>query len=183
MSQFTDDVIPIVTEVMEMLREQFRAQAAAQGHKLTGRLSESIEFEVSQEGNDVIGRMYAEDYSSFLEFGVRADRIPYTPGGERRGGVSLYIQGLISFWEHRGLSGREAVGAAFATASVHAREGMPSRASYQFSSTGERTGFIRTTVEQNLPDISATIERKYGAVLAISFAANLGQYEHIKFAA
>lgn len=179
---FQEDIIPIVTDVMTMLREQLRREAAAQGHKLSGKLAESIEFEVSPDGGNVIGRMFAEDYSSYLEFGVRADRIPFSVK-TGAGGTSLYIQGLISFWELRGLSGREAISAAFATAHVHAREGMPSRASYRYSSTGERTGFIRTVIDRNADDIEAIIEDKYGARLALNFAQSLGQYENIKFSA
>lgn len=179
---FATDVIPIMTEVMTLLRGNLRSQAEAQGHKLTGRLSESIEFEVFSDDSGVIGRMYAEDYSSVLEFGVTAERIPYS-GRSGRGGVSQYIQGLISFWEGQGLSGREATGAAFATAAVHPREGMPTRNSYQFSSTGARTGFIRTTIEETTPDIEQIILDKYGVRLQLNFAQTLRQYENIKFAA
>lgn len=176
---FAADIIPIVTDVMRVLQGQLRAEAEAQGHSLSGKLADSIEFEVEGDGTDVIGRMYAEDYSSYLEFGVRANRVPFGSGGGT-GGTSLYIQGLISFWEQRGLSGREAVGAAFATAHVQAREGIPTRSSYRFSSTGERTGFIRTTIDKNLEGIGKIIEDRYGAQLELNFAQSLGQYERIK---
>lgn len=177
---FQEEIIPIVTEVMEMLRGQLRAEANAQGHHLSGKLAESIVYEVSPDGSDVVARMYAEDYSSYLEFGVKAEKIPFS-GKTGSGGTSLYIQGLISFWELRGLSGREAVGAAFATAHVHAREGMPSRGSYKFSSTGERTGFVRTVIDRNKVDIGAIIEQRFGARLALNFAESFGEYERIKF--
>lgn len=179
--EFYEEVVPIITEVMELLRESLRKEQAAQGHNLTGKLSDSLEFEISEDGSSIVGRMFAEDYSSYVEFGVRADRVPFS--GRGGGGTSLYIQGLISFWEEKGLSGREAIGAAFATAHVHAREGIPSRGSYAFSSTGERTGFISTTIEENLEPIGKLIENKYGAILELNFAKSLGYYENIKFAA
>ena len=164
---------------MALLRDDLRKEADAQGHSLSGKLSESIEYEVVEGAGEVIGRMYAEDYATYLELGVKAERIPYS-GRTGKGGTSLYIQGLISFWEQRGLSDREAVSAAFATAAVHAREGMPTRSSYRHSTTGERTGFIRETIDRNLEKIGSIIESKFGAVLSLSFSESLGQYENIK---
>ena len=177
---FTADILPIISDVMEILQTELRKNAEAQGHSLTGKLAESIEFEIEESGEEVIGRMFAEDYGSILEVGVRADRVPFS-GKTGTGGTSLYIQGFIDFWELRGLSGREAIGAAFATAHVQAREGMPTRASGRFSSTGERTGFIRTTIEQNLDEIGAIIQNRYGATLELDFAKSLGQYDKIQF--
>lgn len=171
---------PIVTEVMQLLRTKMRAEARAQGHRLTGRLEESIDFEIEEKDWEAVGRMFAEDYSTFVEFGVKASRIPYSSGGGGRGGTSLYIQGLISFWEHKGLSGREAIGAAFATAKVHAREGMPSRASYSFSSTGERTGFIKTAIDESMAEITKLIEERYGIAFELNFGQSLGTYDNIK---
>lgn len=179
MSVFSD-IVPVITEVMTLLRDDLRKEADAQGHTLTGRLSDSIEFEVVEQTGEVVGRMYAEDYSTYVEMGVKASRIPYS-GRSGRGGTSLYIQGLVSFWEERGLSDREALSAAFATAAVHKREGMPTRSSYRYSSTGERTGFIRQTIERNLDKIGGIIEQRFGAILDLNFSESLGQYENIKF--
>jgi len=163
-------LVPIVKEIMTNLQKQLRESSTAQGHRLTGKLENSIQFTVEPGSGSVVGTMYMEDYGTFVEVGVKADRIPYGKGGGKRGGTSLYIQGLISFWEHRGLSGREAVGAAFATAKVHAREGMPTRASSRFSSTGERTGFIRTVLQKEAPGIAKDIEEKFGAKLELFYA-------------
>jgi len=165
---FLEDIRPIVEEVMKTLQSGFRNEQEKQGHKLTGKLGDSIEYEISQDGKDVKATMYAEDYGVYVELGVSASKIPFS--GTGGGGTSKYIEGLISFWELRGLSGREAIGAAFATAHVHAREGMPSNASARFSSTGERTGFVRAVVEKNLEGIGRLIEDKYGAVLELRFA-------------
>jgi hypothetical protein len=171
LTTFQDDIKPIVSEVMETLRKGMKSEQEAQGHKLTGKLGDSIEYEISPDGRDMKATMFAADYGVYVELGVTASRIPYggrsgnTGGGTD--GHSLYIEGLVSFWELRGLSGREAVNAAFATAQVHARQGMPTNASYRFSSTGERTGFVRATVEKNLEGIGKVIEDKYGAILEL----------------
>jgi len=171
---------PIVNEVMLLLRERLRSEAAAQGHRLTGKLEDSIDFEITETESEAVGKMYAEDYGVFVEFGVKSGRIPYSSGGGRRGGTSAYIQGLVSFWEHKGLSGREALGAAFATAKVHEREGMPTRKSFAFSSTGQRTGFIKTTIDESMDDITRIIEEKYAIEFELNFAESLGVYDNIK---
>lgn len=172
----------ILTSILDELQKALRAELKVQGHVLSGKLSQSIEYEISIDGNEAVGRMYFEEYGLFVETGVSADRIPFGGSGGS-GGTSKYIQGLISFWEGRGLSGRDAIGAAFATAQVHKREGMPSRASYRFSSSGERTGFVRTVIEDNTERIGATISELYGAELKLQFAEDFSNYENIRFEA
>lgn len=172
----------VVDDIMSEIRKSLRVELERQGHVLTGRLSESIDYEISADGYSIVGRMYFEDYGLYVETGVSADRIPYG-GRSGSGGKSKYIQGLIIFWEDRGLSGREAIGAAFATANVHAREGMPSRNSYQFSQTGQRTGFVREVLENQTDGISERIAEKYGDSLRLEFKSALSTLENIKISA
>lgn len=171
----------VVVDIMSDIRAGLRRSLQRQGHVLTGHLSESIEFDVSADGQTVVGRMYFEDYGIYVETGVTADKIPF--GGKGKGGTSKYIQGLITFWQERGLSGREAIGAAFATAHVHAREGMPSRASYAFSQTGERTGFVRDYLEGEGQNLGERITEKYGDLVTLEVRNLLSGYDNIKLAA
>jgi len=158
-----------LTVAMRQIQADLRKELTAQGHVLTGRLRDSIDFEIQETAGGIVARMEAEDYGLVMEFGVSSERIPYTIGGGRRGGTSRYIQGLIRFWNLRGVTGREGVRAAFATAVKHKREGLPTRASFRFSSTGKRTGFIQTVLDRQLDLISRTIEEKTGAVLELTF--------------
>ncbi|MGL4640884.1 MAG: hypothetical protein ACRCVX_14265 [Shewanella sp.] len=166
--------LDIVKELMSELQAALRESLEAQGHKLTGRLSDSITYELSEDGRDAVGRMYFAEYGVYVNAGVSANRIPYGKGKGRKGGTSLYIQGLVEFWEKKGLSGREALGAAFATAKVHARDGMPSTASRRFSSTGERTGFVRAAIDSRLNDIEKKLGVKFGGQLTLQL---VGQYK------
>ncbi len=76
----------ITADLMEAMRVAFVKSADAQGHRLTGRLAGSFNYEVVVVSEiETVGRMYAEDYSAYLEFGVQAKNIPYTPGGGRGG--------------------------------------------------------------------------------------------------
>jgi hypothetical protein len=158
----------VIEFVMLELRDKLRKSQDDQGHTLTGKLRDSIDYTTEHTGTTIVSKMYMEDYGVFVEFGVSADRIPYSGKGGR-GGTSKYIQGLISFFELRGLSGREAVGAAFATAAVHKRDGMPTRRSSRFSKTGERTGFVRTVVEKEVKSITDKIEKEFGVIVELQF--------------
>lgn len=164
---------------MKRLQTDMRKELKDQGHYLTGRLSESLEYEIEVKGGVVTAVMECEDYGLSMEFGVPANRIPYTPGGGR-GGTSKYIQGLIRFWNLRGVTGKEGIRAAFATAAKHSREGMPTRSSFAFSSTGARTGFASTVIERDLEFIGRILEEKTGLTLEIVIAPELERIEPIK---
>ena len=162
----------ILDEIMVELIRDLRLSLEAQGHSLTGKLRDSIVYEINADGSGMTATVLMEGYGQFVETGVTADRIPFSIGGQRgaKGGRSLYIQGLIRFWEHRGLSGREAMGAAFATAIVHKRQGMPTTNAHGYSSTGERTGFIRTVLDSSIPKIQKLLEDKYAATVSLQLA-------------
>jgi len=153
---------------MAILQGDIRKELIAQGHYNTGRLHDSIQYRIDDNGSDTVTAVIeCEEYGLALEFGVKPDRIPFGRGG---GGASKYIQGLITFFKSKGLEEREAVGAAFATAHVHAREGMPTFASSRFSKSGDRVGFASTALERDLEIIGRVIEETTGAKLTIEFS-------------
>lgn len=162
-------------KVMRILQHRLRKKLEAQGHNLTGRLAKSLEYEVVFENGAFVGRMGGEDYGLFLEFGIRPEKIPYSPG-RGRGGRSQYIQGLVKFWKKKGLNEREALSAAFATANVHKREGIPTRASYQFSRTGTRTGFITEVLNESIFEIQGLMEDEFEGV---GLEIQLGEMKNI----
>jgi hypothetical protein len=61
-------------------------------------------------------------------------------------------------------SDKEALGIAFAIASKHKREGMPTRSSARFSQTGKRTGFIETALDALMPQIEEAIREELAIV-------------------
>lgn len=173
-----EDLKSIVTDIMRDLQDDMRTNLGIQGHRLTGKLENSITFTVDQITGNVIGTMYFEDYGQYVEVGVSANRIPFS-GKSGRGGTSKYIQGLIRFWQLRGLSSRDAKGAAFATATKHKREGMPSRDSYRYSANGKRTGFTRDAIEAQLPKIEKALRAKYLTQLELRFADVFQGFENL----
>ena len=127
-----------------------------QGHELSGDAVRNMSTVSVPFSNGVRIEGYVPDYMAYLNVGIPANRIPYTPNSGKP--YSKYIEGLKEYAKKRmGKSDKEALGVAFAIASKHKREGMPTRSSARFSQTGKRTGFIETALEAKAPEIEQEI--------------------------
>jgi hypothetical protein len=148
----------------------------AQGHELSGSAVKQMETVIREEIASIVIEGYVPDYMAINNSGVKANRIPYTPNSGRP--PSKYISGLIDYVKRRmGKSDKEAKGIAFAIASKHKKEGMPTKGSVRFSTTGKRTGFIEQALDKNSPkfielienaitfSVEATIESYYKSIL------------------
>lgn len=128
-------------QVFDTLQKAFRDELQAQGHVNTGKLYDSIDYDIQILSQQIVSGFYFEDYGFIVDQGVKAERIPFNPGSGATS--SKYIQGLINFFKSKGiLNDKEAKSAAFATAWKHKREGMPTRTSFAYSNNGRRTGFV-----------------------------------------
>ena len=129
----------------------------AQGHNLTGSAIKQMETMVNFQINTLIIEGLIPDYMAYNNSGVKAERIPYYPGSGRK--ESEYIKGLMRYAKQRfGASDKESKSIAFAIASKHKKEGMPTKASVKYSSTGKRTGFIETALDKNSQKFIELIE-------------------------
>lgn len=164
--QFDKDLIKVVEEILKELIAEFQDELRQQGHVLTGKLINSMSFRVDEFSSQIIGVIEFEDYGRFVDTGVPASHIPFS-GRSGKGGTSKYIEGLIRFFKLRGLSGREAKQAAFATANKHRREGMPTLASRRFSQNGDRKGFINKRLQKAEPRILVQFEQIAGDKLEV----------------
>jgi hypothetical protein len=148
----------------------------AQGHELSGSAVKQMETVITEEINAIVIEGLVPDYMAINNSGVTAARIPYTPNSGRP--PSKYISGLIDYVKRRmGKSDKEAKSIAFAIASKHKKEGMPTKGSVRFSTTGKRTGFIEQALDKNSPkfielienaitfSVEATIESYYKSIL------------------
>jgi len=137
-----------------------------QGHELTGSAVKQMETMVRMEINTLIIEGFVPDYMAINNSGVTAARIPYTPNSGRP--PSKYISGLIDYVKRRmGKSDKEAKGIAFAIASKHKREGMPTKTSARFSKTGKRTGFIEQALDKNSAKFVELIEVSVAATVEV----------------
>lgn len=136
----------ILQSAAALLNRAFKKAFQEQGHTLTGGWERSVLGTVK--ANELKGE--ANFYGGILNAGTTPGRIPFGgKGSKKTGRASKYIQGLISYWKLRGLSDKEAIRAAFATAHKQKVEGMPTAASNRFSATGKRTAFV-ASVEQSV---------------------------------
>ena len=159
-----------LSQVMQDIAASAKRALEAQGHKNTGALEASMRTTVQRTATAVVGELQMYDYAFPLNYGVRPERIPYTPG-RSRAKTSKYIQGLKAYFQSKGLSDNSALRAAFATARRHKIEGMPTTASRRFSQTGRRTGFASETLDDTLEKAVDTLT----AAGAREVAAQIGK--------
>ncbi len=160
-----------VDEGAAVLVSELQKEIKAQGHVLTGEFLNSIETEISYERGSITITLLWSEYGNYLERGVKKNRIPFRLGSGKKS--SKFIDSLIAYFEKRGLSGKEAKGAAFATAKKQKEEGMPTRNSYKFSSNGRRTGMIERVVEDKGARIVALLQEGIAEKLQVSLTQNV----------
>lgn len=139
----------IIEIISDLIKQDISTKLKEQGHNNTGSLLNSINYKITQTADSIITDFYMNNYGNIVDFGVRANRIPYRRGSGAK--KSKYIDGLINYFQSKGLSDAESKRAVFATANVHIQEGMPTKASSRFSKTGERTGFITKVIDSDNP--------------------------------
>jgi hypothetical protein len=145
-------------QIGETINKEIVKQMDMQGHRMTGAFEESLE--VIHDFSSVSG--IGNTYGIYLNIGVKAEQIKYPYARAR-------IAGLTRFVEHRmGLSGKDATGVAYAIATVHAREGMPTRGSYQYSNNGKRTDMIDDAIEVVEPEIIEILFEAFKNVIDVS---------------
>jgi hypothetical protein len=151
LQKLADDISALAIEVIAM---EWRAQ----GHELSGSAVKQMETVIREEIASIVIEGYVPDYMAINNQGVTFDKIPYYPGSGRK--TSKYIDGLIDYVKRRmGKSDKEAKGIAFAIASKHKLEGMPTKNSViKHSKTGRRTGFIEIALEKSSPKFIELIE-------------------------
>ena len=139
----------IIEIISDLIKQDISTKLKEQGHNNTGSLLNSISYKITQTADSIITDFYMNNYGNIVDLGVRAKRIPYRRGSGKE--KSEYIDGLINYFQSKGLSDAESKRAAFATANVHKQDGMPTKASSRFSKTGERTGFITKVIDSDNP--------------------------------
>lgn len=131
----------------ELVKDTLIRTIEEQGHRFTGKLQDSIRYEL--ERKSFLGRIvfYAEYYSDFVDGGVPANRIPYNPNQRTGKKTSKYIERLINFVINKLRVGSDnAKNVAFMIARKHAKEGMPTNNSSKYSKTGERLDYIQISL-------------------------------------
>lgn len=152
--------IKLMQHAGKILDKNLIEEWTKQGHHLTGAWERSVGGDVVATGNAVILTGTMAGYGVYVDGGITPDKIPYGGATATKGGTgagtSKYITGLYNFWKLRGLSDKEALRAAFATAKTQKKEGMSTVASARFSQTGKRQHFIEVVskvVNEGVSDV------------------------------
>ena len=148
-------------QVAEIVLIAVRNELEAQGHKMDGNLSKSIQYEVKAEATKVLIEYSFLEYGMVLNYGVTPDRIPYRQGSGAK--TSKFIDGLKRFVEKKlGKSGKEAEGIAFAIAKKMKAEGMPTKGS---RAMGNKLNWIGIGLENANPKVVETINKVFEEVI------------------
>lgn len=133
--------------VAEFFKKELRNELEQQGHKDTGKLIDSIEYEILSDTDTIKIVFTYLYYGDIVESGVRAAKIPF--GGSTGAKTSKYIEALKNWAKRKGF--KKPLSAAFAIANKHKKEGMPTKNSYRFSSNGRRKYWRSFTLNTYLP--------------------------------
>lgn len=154
---YAEKITTAVHRSLLVLKDGLDAVLEAQGHRLTGTLQRSLEVDVQVINGNVVGTVFSEHYGIYVDAGVPAARVRYP------------IKIMVAYFQRRGLTLKEATRAAWATRTIHKREGIPTRRSGVFSSTGRRTGFIQEGVDSMLPQVQDIFETETGQTIELEF--------------
>lgn len=153
------DVRPTLNQISAYTIEFLKRELAEQGHRLTGNLENSLEAVVTEAANGWASEVMWEAYGGAVNYGVKADRIPYSPGSGAQ--TSKYIAGLIEFVRLRNMAPGDPDkqrSIAFAIARAHKREGMPTKGAYKYTQNGRRMLAVQFAMGKAWPGIVEGIE-------------------------
>lgn len=171
------DIINLTDEIIKELKNKLIIQGHSERN--VDGLINSFTKEIQITATYITAEVYAFNYWFYLNRGVSADRIPYNEGSGKK--KSLYIEGLIKFFKKKvKLSEKNAKSAAFATAKVHKKEGMPTRNSYRFSKNGFRTKFVDNALAEIDKKLSTLFTENYSKSVEQAFNAMIDR-NNLKF--
>lgn len=152
----------------DYLTQELRNELAQQGHKATGSLINSIDYEVEFFKKELSLAISYLSYGVVMDKGVSPQRIPFGKGG---GSVSKYINALMDWIKQKGIETKEKniKSFAFAIAQKHKKEGLPTRGSYKFSKNNRRLGFQKFVINDNQEKIEDLIGKDLAQAVSFSF--------------
>ena len=168
------EILTNIDRLKNILTKALAEEWEAQGHKMSGKMTDSIDYVVKQEVNmlTISGMIYP--YGNILAAGVKSDKIPFG-GRTGRGGTSLYIKALQDYVKARmNISDeKKSLSIAFAIAQTQKNSGdawgMPTRGSYKYSKTGARLRWIEEGFKHKEGEIVETIREMCFNLLSVNF--------------
>jgi len=152
-------------QVGEVVKKAVKQAFIMQGRTLTGALVNSIDYSV----NATVTSAYIEftllDYGMILNYGVPANRIPYSPGSGAKS--SKYIDGLKMYAKLRfNANDKEAERIAFAIARKHKKFGMP---------LDKKTGAVEKGLDESKEEVEELINEALTQVINVMFLSSFAE--------
>lgn len=116
----------IYDRIDEIILDALSRSFVEHGHYMTGKIIEDIEIRKQEdEAGTSAHEYFMYPYGGYLERGVKAENIPFSPGSGAKS--SMYISALISYVKRKfSVSDvKEAKSIAFAIAHTQIKKGMP----------------------------------------------------------
>lgn len=172
------DILTDIQKLENVLTKALAEEWQAQGHKMSGSITDTIEYVVKQDATMLTLSGFMYFYGNILASGTPANRIPYS-GRTGRGGTSLYITALQNYVKQRMRISDEkkSKSIAFAIASTQKKEGMPTKGSYSFTKTGKRTDWIEEALKKNEDKITEVIRTMAYDKLTVNLDVILAQWQ------
>lgn len=159
-----------VEKLQQVLTEALTKEWEAQGHSMTGKMVQTIDYVVKEEVDRLTLSGMIYPYGNILAAGTKANRIPYS-GRTGKGGTSKYIQALQNYVQMRMniTDHKQSLRVAFAIATEQKKHGMPTPGSYSYTQTGKRTEWVGEAFKNNEDKITETVREMVYDLLLVNF--------------
>jgi len=144
------------------IANEMSKEIAAQGHKATGKLLDSVARETTKLLDGIETTISHLDYGVFVNSGVSASKIPY----RQKSGASSskFITALMEWVRFKQIAGgleKNILRATFAIAKKMKKEGMPTSGSFRYSSNGRRLQWIDYVANEKDAYINSEVSESY----------------------
>ena len=138
----------VLAKIGDKLVFQLKTELENQGHIATGRLHDSIDYEIQTLGRNTVLRINAEGapYAAIVNDGAK----PHFPN----------IDAIMDWMDAQGISpddGQTKKQVAYAIAKRIQIEGIPTKGSFEYSHNGKRRGFVNRVFGRNRRHIESQI--------------------------
>jgi hypothetical protein len=152
-------------QVGEVVKKAVKQAFIMQGRSLTGALVNSIDYSVNATVTSAFIEFTLLDYGMILNYGVPANRIPFSPGSGAKS--SKYIDGLKMYAKLRfNANDKEAERIAFAIAHKHKKFGMP---------LDKKTGAVEEGIKESSDEVEALISEALTKVINVMFLSSFAE--------
>jgi hypothetical protein len=152
-------------QVGEVVKKAVKQAFIMQGRTLTGALVNSIDYSVNATVTSAFIEFTLLDYGMILNYGVPANRIPFSPGSGAKS--SKYIDGLKMYAKLRfNANDKEAERIAFAIAHKHKKFGMP---------LDKKTGAVEEGIKESSDEVEALISEALTQVINVMFLSSFAE--------